>query len=210
MAFLKKHITLTIIAVFHVVGFIGFLVNPHLFNTLTPVNLLLSAFLMVLMSDQTKPKFYATLLVIGVAGYFIEVIGVKTGFIFGRYYYGSALGYKFLSVPLLIGLNWILLSYSTSLFFRSANIVINALCGAALMVGLDFLMEQSAAKFNFWYWVNGSIPLQNYIAWFCISFLIHLLADKELSKKPNLTAKGFYIIQVIFFAALYFFTRYKK
>ncbi len=205
MALLKKHITITIIAVFHLIGFIGFLTNPGFFSMLTPINLFLSGFLMILMSNQTKPSFFAALLVVGVAGYFIEVIGVKTGFIFGRYYYGSALGYKFLSVPLLIGLNWILLSYSSALFFKLNNLYVNALLGAALMVALDFLIEQSAAKFNFWYWINGRIPLQNYIAWFCISFLIHLLGDKELSKKPNLTAKGFYIVQVVFFAALYFF-----
>ncbi len=205
MLFIKKHIPITIIVIFHLVGFVGFLFNPAYFRALTPVNLLLSAFLIILMSNQTKGMFYLTLLLVGLAGYLVEVLGVKTGFIFGHYYYGSALGYKLLSVPLLIGVNWALLIYGTSQFFNFSNRYANALGSSVLMVFLDFFIEHSASKFDFWYWKNAHIPLQNYIAWFLISFLINVFAAKHLTGKPNLTVKAFYIIQVLFFVALYFF-----
>lgn len=205
MAFLKKHLPITIIALFHLVGFIGFLVSPHYFRSLSPVNLLLSAVLMLIMSNQSKPLFYGMLLFAATAGFFVEVLGVKTGLIFGHYYYGSALGYKLLSVPLLIGLNWALLIYATNQFFHLQNKYFNAVLAAFLMTGLDFFIEQSAARFDFWYWRGAHIPLQNYIAWFLVSLLINLFAGKELSPKPNPTAKAFYVIQVVFFAALYIF-----
>lgn len=203
MAFLKKHLPITIIAIFHLVGFIGFLVSPEHFKSLTPLNLLLSAVLIIVMSNQSKVSFYVALLMIALAGYWVEVLGVKTGLIFGHYHYGPALGYKLLSVPLLIGLNWALLIYAVNQFFHFENRYVNAILGALLMVGLDFLIEQSCARFDFWYWRGGKIPLQNYIAWFIVSFGMNLFTQKELSKKPNPTVKAFYIIQVLFFGALY-------
>lgn len=203
MSLLKKHLPITIIAIFHLVGFIGFLISPAYFRSLTPVNLLLSAALVIVMSNQSKGLFYLTLLLTALAGYFIEVAGVKTGWIFGHYYYGSALGYKLLSTPLLIGVNWALLIYATNQWVRFENKYVTIVVAALLMVGLDFFIEQSAARFDFWYWRGARIPLQNYIAWFLISIGINWFANKELSKKPNPTAKAFYIIQVLFFVALY-------
>ena len=205
MTFLKKHLPVTIIVIFHLVGFIGFLINPGYFRALTPFNLLLSALLLLITSAQTKWKFYAVMAGVVLAGYFVEVAGVKTGLIFGHYHYGSALGIKWLSVPLLIGLNWVLLIYATSQFFSFSNKYVNAFLAAALMMGLDFFIEQSASKFDFWYWKNARIPLQNYIAWFIISFIIHIFSNTELSKKPNITAKAFFVVQVVFFAALFIF-----
>jgi len=203
MSLLKKHLPITIIAVFHLVGFIGFLISPAYFRSLSPINLLLSAALVILMSNQSKGLFYLTLLLTAVAGYFIEVLGVKTGWIFGHYHYGSALGYKLLSTPLLIGVNWALLIYATNQLVQFENRYVNCILGALLMVGLDFFIEQSASRFDFWYWRGARIPLQNYIAWFLISIGINWFANKELSQKPNLTAKAFYVVQVVFFVALY-------
>ncbi|MES2515602.1 MAG: carotenoid biosynthesis protein, partial [Bacteroidota bacterium] len=96
------------------------------------------------MSNQTKWQFYVALLSAGVLGFFIEVLGVKTEIIFGSYYYGKALGLKFFAVPILIGVNWAVLLYSTAQLSKFKNDMANALFGAALMVGLDFFIEQNA------------------------------------------------------------------
>lgn len=205
MSFIKKNIPLVIICIFQVIGFVGFVINPVFFNALSPVNLLLSAVLVLITSKQDNWKFYGSLLLVAVLSFFIEVLGVKTERIFGSYYYGSSFGFKLFSVPLLIGLNWAMLLYSTSQLSKFKNTTINALFGALLMVFLDFFMEQNAQKFDFWYWKDGIIPLQNYIAWFLISFVFNLLVQKHLSKIPNLTAKVFYFAQVAFFMALYYF-----
>lgn len=205
MTFIKKNIPLFIICVFHIVGFVGFIINPVYFKSLSPVNLLLSAGLIILMSNQTKWQFYGSLILVAVIGFFVEVLGVKTEFIFGSYFYGNSLGYKLFSVPLLIGINWSILLYCTAQLSKFKNSFVNALFGAFLMVILDFFIEQNAAKFDFWYWKNSIIPFQNYVAWFLISFLLNLLVQKYLAQKPNFTAKAFYFVQLIFFAALYFF-----
>jgi uncharacterized membrane protein len=205
MTFIKKNIPIFIIVVFHIVGFVGFIINPSYFKSLSPVNLLLSFGLIVIMSQQTKWQFYGALCLVAVLGFFVEVLGVKTELIFGSYNYGQSLGYKWLSVPLLIGINWSMLLYCTSQFSKFKNTFVNAFFGAALMVGLDFFIEQNASKFDFWYWKSNIIPIQNYIAWFVIAFLLNLLVQKHLVQKPNLTAKALYVIQLVFFSALYFF-----
>ncbi len=203
--FVKKHIYIFIIIIFHIVGFVGFLINPSYFKSLSPLNLLLSSGLVLLMSKQPNWKFYGSLLLIALIGFFLEVLGVKTELIFGSYYYGRTLGLKAFSVPLLIGANWAILLYCTAQISQLKNQILNALFGAFLMVFLDFFIEQIASRFDFWYWKNGIIPLQNYIAWFIISFALNLAFQKRLGQKSNLTAKAFYMIQITFFGALYFF-----
>lgn len=203
--FVKKHIYIFIILIFHIVGFVGFLINPSFFKSLSPLNLLLSSGLVLLTSKQTNGKFYGSLLLIAIIGFFLEALGVKTELIFGSYYYGRTLGLKAFSVPLLIGVNWAILLYCTAQFSQIKNQILNALFGAFLMVFLDFFIEQIASRFDFWYWKNGIIPLQNYIAWFIISFVLNLAFQKRLGQKSNLTAKAFYMIQITFFGALYFF-----
>lgn len=203
--FVKKHIYIFIIIIFHIVGFVGFLINPSYFKSLSPLNLLLSSGLVLLTSKQPNWKFYGSLLLIALIGFFLEVLGVKTELIFGSYYYGRTLGLKAFSVPLLIGANWAILLYCTAQISQLKNQILNALFGAFLMVFLDFFIEQIASRFDFWYWKNGIIPLQNYIAWFIISFALNLAFQKRLGQKSNLTAKAFYMIQITFFGALYFF-----
>ena len=205
MTYIKKNIPISIIVIFHIVGFVGFIINPSYFKSLSPVNLLLSMGLIILMSQQTKWQFYGALMLVAVVGFFVEVLGVKTELVFGSYHYGQSLGYKWLSVPLLIGINWSMLLYCTAQLSTFKNQVINALFGASLMVTLDFFIEQNAAKFDFWYWKADVIPLQNYIAWFMVAFLLNLVVQSQLSQKPNSTAKVLYFAQLVFFAALYFF-----
>ncbi|MBI3518813.1 MAG: carotenoid biosynthesis protein [Bacteroidetes bacterium] len=205
MTFIKKHIPLIIIIVFHIVGFVGFMVNPVYFKSLSPVNLLLSAGLVILMSEQRKWSFYGALILVAILGFLVEVLGVKTELVFGSYHYGNALGYKLYAVPLLIGINWSILLYSTAQLSKFKNGIVNALFGAFLMVGLDFFIEQNASKFDFWYWKGNNIPLQNYLAWFIISFLLNCLVQKHLAQKSNLTAQAFYMVQLAFFSALYWF-----
>ncbi|MBK7882949.1 MAG: carotenoid biosynthesis protein [Chitinophagaceae bacterium] len=53
--------------------------------------------------------FYSFLLICVCIGIAVEIIGVKTGFLFGNYSYGIVLGPKIQSVPILIGINWFII-----------------------------------------------------------------------------------------------------
>lgn len=201
MNLIKKNISLLIIGIFHLVGIIGFLTLPDTFKSLSPVNLLLSICLVLLAAEKNK-KLYIILMSIALIGFLIEVIGVKTGIIFGNYQYGEAFGFSLFAVPILIGFNWAILLYGTSQFCKFKNRIVNVLFSSFLMTFIDFFIEHIASRYDFWYWENNQIPIQNYAAWFLISVGLNLLFQKTLINSVNYTAKGFYIIQLLFFVIL--------
>ena len=206
MNHLKKYIPLIIICILHLVGLCGFFIDHTTFQSLSPLNLIFSSLLVIFMSTYKRTDFYISIIAVSIIGFLIEVIGVNTGYVFGRYYYGQSFGYHLFSVPLLIGLNWGVLLYSTLQLSNFNNPLIKSFFGAFLMVLLDFFIEQNAPLYDFWYWNDGFIPLQNYIAWFLISLVLNLIFQKKLTQSSNFTAKAFYIVQFLFFFVLYLFS----
>ena len=105
-----KNIAFLMICIY-TVGALGHLhadLKPY-FLILTPYNLVLTL-VVYLALNAIKLKDIPLLSIIFTIGFFIEVIGVKTGLLFGVYHYGDSLGLKWLNVPLVMGINWILLS----------------------------------------------------------------------------------------------------
>ena len=144
----------------------------------------------------------------------LEVIGVKTGKIFGDYVYGDVLGFKILGVPLIIGFNWLfVLSGAISLSSMiSNNKIIVVFLTAIFSVVFDYLLEPVAMKLGYWQWSDGIIPFQNYVAWFLISLtasagLIYLKsreATEYFSINGSNVFTHYFIAQIIFFSALNF------
>jgi putative membrane protein len=139
------------------------------------------------------------------AGFFIEVIGVNTGQVFGFYTYGTALGIKLWATPLLIGVNWLILVYCTGVFLETFNLksqwLFSAL-GAGILLGLDFLIEPVAIRFNYWSWFEGVIPIQNYLGWYIFSFFLFLFFSGLNFNKKNKAAVVLLFAQLCFFLAL--------
>ena len=67
----------------YISGSIGFIVNPSFFSPFTPYTLLLTCFVFLIHSPLQFKKFIFAFFSIAILGFMIEVIGVKTGFIFG-------------------------------------------------------------------------------------------------------------------------------
>ena len=199
----KTYIYIGIVILFHLVGSIG-LAIPDIksyFLSLSSYNLLLS-FIIVIVSSQVKSlRFYIFILFVFLTGYFVEWIGVHTHYLFGNYKYGSNLGFKILDIPLIIGVNWvvlILVSHSISLKIVKHNIF-TPIIASLLMVGLDFLIEPVAIKSDYWSWENNQIPFYNYVCWFLISFLIHIVYQKNKLTEQNSVYNCLYIVLVVFF-----------
>jgi bisanhydrobacterioruberin hydratase len=137
----------------------------------------------------------------------LEVIGVKTGLIFGDYSYGSTLGFKLFEVPLIIGVNWLLvvLGAITLVSKYIKNKVCIVLFVPILTVIFDIFLEPVAVKYDYWNWTGGMIPLQNYIAWFLISLIsvifYILIKPKSMVEKLDL----YFICQIAFFGLLALF-----
>lgn len=192
----------------HLAGAIGlfFEQSREFFQQLTPFNLLATAAIVFHFEEKKTAPYIFFLLIAFLAGFGIEVAGVKTGAIFGEYRYGATLGVKLLEVPLAIGLNWAVLIYATGMASDRLKLpkLIKAAIAASLMTLLDLLIEPVAIKLDFWDWQSELVPLQNYLAWFVISLILQLIYQNLAFSKNNPLAIRLLYIQAGFFLILNF------
>lgn len=187
----------------YVAGIIGLNINAtaEFFRFLTPFNLLASCGILLYFHREWNRNFLIFITLTLLIGYFIEVVGVKTGMIFGEYQYETTLGFKILNVPPVIGLNWLLLVYCVgSSFCRVTKpIYFKVIYGALLMTMFDFLAEPIAIRLNMWSWQNTLPPLQNYVGWFITSAFLLTLFHSLKFRKDNPIALWLLILQICFF-----------
>lgn len=206
----RQRYALALMAASYAAGIAGLLIpqTRAFFQLLTPFHLLLTAGLLFAWHPHWHKRFIVFCTIAFAVGYGVEVLGVHTGAIFGQYWYGGAFGLKLLEVPLLIGLNWLVLVYVTGVICAPLrwHKALKAALAALMMVGLDGLIEPVAASYDFWYWADNTIPLQNFIAWYITAYLLLLLFYNMRLARPNPLAWPLYILQAIFFVSLLLFT----
>lgn len=192
--------------IYYSVGIAGLSIpstNP-LFTQLTPFSLLLSLAVLLWYHKQWKRSHLLVFLLIGVIGYLVEVAGVLTGEVFGHYSYGKTLGYKLFDTPLMIGVNWFMLIYCVHTLYESTKWPrwLRMAAGALSMVIYDIIMEPVAIQLDMWSWGGGTIPLQNYIAWFVISFFLLFIMQLAAIRTQNRVAIWLLGVQAAFFLLL--------
>jgi putative membrane protein len=159
----------------------------------------------------------AASLAVIVFGTAIELVGIGTGFPFGRYHYTDtwwptvrigSLGFFPISLPFA----WLMIASACAFTFRlSGSKLLDALMAGSAACLLDLLMESTlAGKLGYWTWdlpgpLPGRAPWSNSFAWFGISFLAALilyLPDRSPapSKGPFQVLAG----QTLLMAALLF------
>lgn len=197
---------LIIVGFFFLVG-----VGGHTHPSLRPLMLVLTPYLLLVfgcialgMAIKDRglsvlwwaiPTFLAT--------FGLEVLGVSTGLVFGPYEYGDVLGKNILSVPPIIGFNWVLVVLGASTFarrlFKTSNGALPAVVAALICVLFDFIMEPLAIRLGYWRWFGPSIPVKNYMAWFLIAYAATL--PTWLIRKPgtSIFLEGYILIQALFF-----------
>jgi putative membrane protein len=192
-----------VLVLFHIIGIFLF-TQSNTASNLTWVNLTLCAAL-VLITEKFNAKTLLTFFIITIGGFVIELIGTKTGLLFGNYAYGEVLGWKLFGVSVVIGINWYAIVLASSNIARlfKLNLFLQALIGGALCVGVDFLIEPVAVKFGFWSWEGNIIPVFNYITWFVFAVFFSYLYLKW-SHKLNKTAIWLFFVWIAFFLILSF------
>lgn len=170
------------------------------FVFLTPYNLLLM--LVVYLLASQPPKHIALYFAPIFLGYIIEVLGTHTGWPFGIYTYGTALGPSLFQTPILIGvLWWILIRSCYDVSGRwTSNRWIRAFLTGLAMVTLDFLIEPVAIELGFWQWHADKIPLENYVAWFILATIFSRLTAAGNAR--NKLSSWVIITLTLFFATL--------
>ncbi len=196
-----------ILAFYFAVGAAGLIIpaSRGWFIRAVPFTLLVSLALLFLYHGKISSRTWWTGLLIFVLGLLIEMTGVATGLIFGDYQYGDTLGLKLFHTPLMIGVNWLILVYCSTviagrfvepLYFRS-------IVAGSMMVVYDFALEPAAIRLDMWRWTGNAVPLQNYLAWFVIATVLSYLAARFRLPNPNNKMSGpIYFIQLTFFITL--------
>jgi putative membrane protein len=174
------------------------------FRLLTPFNLLMSAFILWANHRERNLQLLWYAISIFVLGFLVEFIGVRTGMIFGSYAYGATLGPKLFNVPIIIGLNWLLVMYCIATLTDSLKIptLLKIVAGTILAVSVDWLIEPVAMHFDFWAWKEGVVPFQNYVGWFFTSMIMQSSYHLLKVKAENKLALPFYFAQLFFFLIL--------
>lgn len=221
--FSRTRIATTIAIILHVTGLVGILVFDNEFIIrCTPYNLLICFVLLLWTQRERNRAFILFTIAVCLLGFIIEVIGVKTGRIFGSYTYGNMLGPKFLGVPFMIGINWFVIIYSSGIttytllmriigrlapsaagppkMIKSLSLLTD---GATIATFFDWVMEPSAIHLDFWEWGNGGfIPWYNYFCWFIVSMLLLGIFNACDFRKRNKFAINLLLIQLMFFLVM--------
>jgi putative membrane protein len=199
----KLKISIVILLAFYISGVIGILTHNQTidFLSLTPLNLLVTAFLLLINHQNGTKLQWLVFFIVAVVGYSVELLGVSTGVIFGDYVYKTTLGWKLFETPLIIGVNWMILTYAAvyTVGIKIKNTTAIALLSAFILVILDLLIEPVAIKYDFWAWDQVVVPIKNYVAWFVISFFLCYPVAHYKNLAVNNFAPFLLMMQFVFF-----------
>lgn len=194
----------------HLIGQLKGLIIP-----LTPFTLLFLGTVTILSSgigrnvtpSLSNKNFLIWFAVTYVVTFGLEAIGVKTGLVFGAYTYGDTLGTKLFEVPLIIGFNWVLVILGSVVLAAkfTSNKYAVALITAIIAVLFDIILEPVAISLDYWQWSGGAIPLQNYIAWFVISFFAAFYYGAMKIEFKSISPVHYLAAQAVFFMILLIF-----
>jgi len=198
-----------IVWLINVSGFFGmFSDQKELFLKFTPYAILMSFILIFINSKINQKGFITSIVIIAIFGFIIEYLGANYGILFGAYSYGENLGLKVGNVPLIMAINWILLIIITGNFSEKVfknSLASKVIFGSLLMVILDFFIEFSAPKLDYWEFDKHPVPLSNYIWWFLFSIIFHIIYQINIKEKEYVLSQNILLIHFLFFGLLALF-----
>lgn len=214
--FLNDKIIQTIIIIIFSVGVFGHIFLLDSMLKLTSFTLFILIILITIsnyffLKDKDRTKFLLFVIIGFIITLMIEIIGVKTKVIFGNYHYPNILKPRLIGVPLIIGLNWVVVVLgSFALAYKLfGNVYLKILMSAVFSVFFDFVLEPVAIKLRYWEWLDNiglpsnDVPIQNYFSWFLISLIMSYLIYKlKIHYKANILI-AYWFAQIFFFQLLH-------
>lgn len=206
----SKTISILILAILYLVGALG--IGFQIFSGiegLTSLHLFISFVFLVYWHEKKNVKFWFWIVIAYLIGTLVEYLGVQYGFLFGHYEYGQNMEPTILGTPIIIGINWILVSYCFTFVLGSwlhhqLKSLIIAIISAVLMTAFDVLIEPVAIALDFWSWAGVSVPWTNYTGWLLVSFVLNFLFLRlNVHKSKNPLAVWILLFQLFFFIFVY-------
>lgn len=134
-----------------------------------------------------------SLLLISVFAYAVESLGVATGFPYGDFYYGDALGPRIAGlVPFLLPLSYVpLVIGAVAAAWGSRQRLLHIILATLLLVWMDAVLDPGATSLGFWVWPESGlyygVPLSNFAGWILsgAAATALLLATGRWSESPT-------------------------
>jgi uncharacterized membrane protein len=126
----------------------------------------------------------AALVIVGTGGGLgVEALGLATGFPFGAYVYGDALGPKLLGVPIVVPLAWTWMAWPAWLAAAHLARAAPARVGLAALglAGWDLFLDPQMVAAGYWRWTAPAaaglpgvpdVPMGNFVAWLGVALLM--------------------------------------
>ncbi|NND76748.1 MAG: carotenoid biosynthesis protein [Flavobacteriales bacterium] len=173
-----------------------------IFVLLTVPSLLTTAIALFVNHIGERNKVILHLVCFTLAFFLIELLIMQFG-LFNKTYAKELLGYKFMGVPLVIGLSgWISVYMGVHLVKKlKMNRVKKALIGATLLMILTALAEPVGVKLKLWSYQGELGPL-NLFGYFLVYTLMIYFSRLIRFKKKNPIVGPVFIIFVLFFISL--------
>ncbi|MGC4066308.1 MAG: carotenoid biosynthesis protein [Polyangiaceae bacterium] len=197
----RFRLSLAVLGILYVVGALGITSKMRsAILGLSALNLCLTALLLGLNAEALGRRGYVALAIVGLIGFFVEVLGVATGAVFGAYEYTARLGPSSLGVPWVIGLNWAMLIHAIHAGVGRLGLptMAKSAVGASAMTLFDWIMEPAAIALGYWRWSSPTVPMRNYAAWWVLSLALFAFVEKASPRPRNRLAPWVLVAMVGF------------
>ena len=139
-----------------------------------------------------------------------EYLGITYGWVFGPYHYTRVFQPQIFGVPLLICMAWEPILYASYLMTdwllpcdlskeksfakKLIPIFFMAICGGILTTVWDLMVDPVSVQRGYWIWheggpymsdIFGGVPISNYIGWFSVAFVCHIIYRLFLETAPK-------------------------
>jgi uncharacterized membrane protein len=123
-------------------------------------------------------------------GFAVELLGVHTGFPFGRYRYGDSLGATVFGVPIVIAFAWPMMAWPAALAARhlTRRYAMRVVLGAWALTAWDVFLDPQMVAAGHWHWLYPSphlpgvptVPLTDYAGWFAVALVVSAALQRLL------------------------------
>jgi uncharacterized membrane protein len=121
-----------------------------------------------------------------------EAVGLATGFPYGGYRYGDALGPTLLGVPLLVPLAWLMMAWPSWVVAARLTRRCPARVAVAALVfaGWDVVLDPQMVQAGYWTWAHpapglpgiDTVPLTNLAGWLMAGLVLMALLDRLVAR----------------------------